>query len=225
MSRSMPTAAAPLTDRPRRPQAERSAETRRRVIEAAIACLHRLGYAATTVSEVALAAGVSRGAMTHQFPTKTDMMLAVVRAVFRQDSDDYQASLRDADPVEWMRQAPTRLWDAVSQPTGVAVMEIMLASRSDPDLATRLREMQGRIDREAFAWMQDRRRAAGLADRPDAEAIHRTFVAAARGLALEALFMNNRAAAEASIAVLAEALVGFYPTLANAAAVDRKAAP
>jgi AcrR family transcriptional regulator len=198
----------------RRPQAERSAETRRRVVEAAIGCLHRLGYAATTVSEVALAAGVSRGAMTHQFPAKTDLMVAVVRAVFRQDSEAYAASLAGADPVEWMRQAPHRLWAVVGQPSGVAVMEIMLASRSDPELATRLREMQERIDREAFAWMQERRRAAGLADRPDAEAIHRTFVAAARGLALEALFMNNREAAEASIAVLAEALAGFYPPLA-----------
>lgn len=208
-------ATATLPDRPRRAQAERSAETRRRVIAAAIERLHRLGYAATTVSEVALAAGVSRGAMTHQFPAKTDLMVAVVRAVFRQDADDYEATLAGADPVAWMRRVPQTLWSVVSQPSGVAVMEIMLASRSDPELAARLREMQGRIDREAFAWMQDRRRAAGLADRPDAEAIHRAFVAAARGLALEALFMDNREAAEASIAVLAEALAGFYPPLAQ----------
>ncbi len=41
---------APLASRPaRRPQAERSAETRARLIAAAIACLHRLGYGATTV--------------------------------------------------------------------------------------------------------------------------------------------------------------------------------
>src|SRR5277367_6449994 len=89
---------ATLSRRPRQSQAERSAGTRARLIEGAIACLHRLGYAATTVSIVAQQAGVSRGAMTHQFPAKTDLMLAVVRAVFDRDSADYQRSAEGLTP-------------------------------------------------------------------------------------------------------------------------------
>ncbi len=203
----------------RRPQAERSAETRARLVAAAIACLHRVGYGATTVTLVAEAAGVSRGAMTHQFPAKTDMMVAVVRSVFRMDSDHYQRSVAELSPVEWMRSLPWIVWDAVSQPSGAAVMEIMLATRSDPELAERLREMQTRIDATAHAWIVERHRAAGLAERPDGEAVHRVFVAAVRGLALESLFMRDREEVEKSIAVLAELLRHLYPAL-NAPAPD-----
>jgi len=54
----------------RRSNAQRSAETRRRLIKAAITCLHVNGYAATTTVAIADKAKVSRGAMLHQFPTK-----------------------------------------------------------------------------------------------------------------------------------------------------------
>lgn len=202
-------AAAP----PRRPQAQRSAETRSRVIAAAIRCLHRSGYAATTVSDVAAEAGVSRGAMTHQFPSKTDLMVEVVRAVFRMDSDYYQQSAAQMSPLEWMRTLPQTTFGAVSQPSGIAVMEVMLASRSDPALADRLRDMQTRIDTAAHAWIVERHRAAGLAERSDGEAVHRVFVAAVRGLALEALFMRNHDEVEAAIAVLGEMLQHLYPAL------------
>ncbi|WP_304190629.1 TetR/AcrR family transcriptional regulator [Phenylobacterium aquaticum] len=195
----------------RRRQADRSTETRDRLIEAAITCLHQRGYAQTTVSVVAEAAGVSRGAMTHQFPAKTDLMVAVVRAVFRKDSDYYEQSIVGVDLVDWMRNLPWTLWGAVSAPSGIAVMEIMLASRSDPQLAERLRDMQMRIDTAAHAWIQDRRRAAGLVERPDGDAIHRLVVAAARGLALEALFRRNSEDVGDSIAVLAELLTHLYP--------------
>lgn len=198
---------------PRRSQAERSADTRARLIEAAIDCLHRLGYAATTVSVVAEAAGVSRGAMTHQFPAKTDLMLAVVRAVFAKDSEQYQRALGLLTPAAWINALPATMWAVISQPSGIAVMEIMLASRSDPDLARRLRQIQQRIDVQAHAWVLARYDEAGVARRPDSEAIHRVFVAAVRGLALEAVFMRNREEVEKSIAILAESLRNLFPDI------------
>ncbi len=197
----------------RRPQAERSATTRAKLIEAAINCLHRLGYSLTGTSLVAEEAGVSRGAMLHQFPTKTDLMLAVVRAVFERDSEHYQQTILTMEPQDWMRAIAETVWEVVSRPSGIAVMEIMLASRSDPDLADKLRTIQSQIDREAHAWVLERQEAAGLQERPDGEAIHRLFVAAARGLALEQLFMNNRGEIKKSVNVLSEVLLHFYPQL------------
>ena len=197
--------------RKRRSQAERSADTRARLIEAAIVCLHRLGYATTTVTEVAREAQVSRGAMTHQFAAKTDLMLAVVRAVFEKDGEHYRRSVDATSPFEWARTLPATMWQVISQPSGVAVMEIMLASRSDPDLAEKLRLIQQKIDVQAHAWVLNRHRKAGIVERPDNEAIHRVFVAAVRGLALEAVFMLNREEVEKSIAVLSEILRHLYP--------------
>ena len=200
--------------RQRRPQAERTAGTRAKVIEAAITCIHRLGYGPTTITVVAQEAGVSRGAVTHQFPAKTDLMIAVLRAVYEQDSEHYERSVAALSPLEWVRALPATMWEAISRPSAIAVMEIMLAARSDPNLAAKLREAQQKIDLEAHAWVLERLQAAGIDDRPDGEAVHRLFVAAVRGLALEAVFMQNRAEVEKSIAVLAETLRHLYPGLA-----------
>ena len=52
--------------------------TRRRVLEAAIVCLVRDGYAATTTAGVAEVAGVSRGALMHQFQTREELVAAAV---------------------------------------------------------------------------------------------------------------------------------------------------
>ena len=199
--------------RVRRPQAERSATTRAKLIDAAIACLHRLGYASTTTSLVAEEAGVSRGAMMHQFPSKTALMLTVVRAVFERDSEHYKQSILTVTPKAWMRSLADTVCEVVGRPSGIAVMEIMLASRSDPDLAGQLREIQLQIDREAHAWVLERHAAAGLQTRPDSEALHRLFVAAARGLAMEELFMRNRGEIKKSIDALGEVLRYFYPEI------------
>jgi AcrR family transcriptional regulator len=211
----MNTPTTPPPRRQRRPQAERTADTQAKLIEAAITCIHRFGYGATTITTVAKEAGLSRGAVTHQFRVKTDLMLAVVRAVFEQDSEHYERSVAALQPVEWLRTLPATMWEVISRPSAIAVMEIMLASRSDPDLADKLRVIQQQIDIQAHEWVLERIQAAKIKERPDGEAVHRVFVAAVRGLALEAVFMQNRAEVEKSIAVLAETLRHLYPGLAR----------
>ncbi len=201
--------------RPRRPQAERSAETRTKLIEATVSCLHRLGYSGTTVSLVAADAGVSRGAMTHQFPTKVDMMLAVVRTEFDEDVAFYEASFAERGLREALADLPMTLWARLNRPAAIAVTEIMLASRSDPDLAARLRAMQSEIDQMARAGIAARMLSAGVASRPDESAIHRLVVAAIRGLSIEALFMRDVAELEASVVVLRTMLGMLYPALAT----------
>jgi AcrR family transcriptional regulator len=210
--RRMDTPKAPAR-RARRPQAERSADTRARLIEAAITCLNRTGYSATTVSTVAEEAGVSRGAMTHQFPAKTDLMLAVVQHVFEQDGSFYNRTIAEMDPVRFLIDLPEMMWGVISRPAGIAVIEIMLASRSEPGLAEPLRQLQSGIDVNAHKWSAERIRAAGIEPHPEAEAIHELYVAAVRGLAIEATFMNNSDGVHRSLRVLSEMMRLFYPEL------------
>lgn len=195
----------------RRPQAERSAETRARLIEAAIICLHRVGYGVTTVGMVADEAGVSRGALTHQFPNKIDLMLAVVRHVFEQEAASYAKALDSKPPAEALLYLPEIMWEVLSQPSAIAVTEIMLATRSDPALSDKLRLMQTEIDIVARDRITRRIAAAGLTDRPDGAAIHRLFVAAVRGLAIEAVSTGDRGRAGESVKVLTEVLGLLYP--------------
>lgn len=197
----------------RRPQAQRSAETQGKLIEAAILCLHRVGFASTTVTMVADEAGVSRGAMSHQYPTKTDLMLAVVEAVYEQDVAAYNQSMAAAPPAQWLATLPSTMWKVISRPSGTAVMEIMLGSRSEPELADKLRAIQNAIDVRAHQWIVDRMTEAGLTDRPDGKAVHRVFVSAIRGLSMEALFRRSPADVKASVKVLEELIGLLYPAV------------
>jgi AcrR family transcriptional regulator len=113
----------------------------------------RSGYAATTTSLVAQRAGVSRGAMLHQFPTKVDLMLYVVRAVYDREVEEYVARLGHIrDLREKLLALPKVAWEVLSRPSGVAVLEVLQGSRSDPELAERLLPMQSMIETESFAW-------------------------------------------------------------------------
>src|SRR3989442_6463844 len=70
------------TVRRHRTQAERSEHTRELLLDATIGCLVELGYARTTVHEICLRAGLSRGAQQHHFTTKAELMAAALQHLF-----------------------------------------------------------------------------------------------------------------------------------------------
>jgi AcrR family transcriptional regulator len=201
--------------RQRRPHAERSAETKAKLVQAAIKCLHRYGYSAASTTMVSDEAGVSRGAMTHQFPSKVDLMLAVVRSVFEGELAEYERLLGSRSPKDSFFAFPAIAWGVLSRPAAIAVTEIMMASRSDPALAAGLAPMQSSIERDAGRGVLHTLRDAGLSDRKDGIAIHRLFVAALRGLAIERLFSRDKSEIEDAVAVLEKVLHLLYPASAN----------
>lgn len=58
----------------------RSEETRHRILEAATNLFSKSGYEATGVAEICQAAGVSKGAFYHHFPTKQAIFLALLNS-------------------------------------------------------------------------------------------------------------------------------------------------
>ena len=64
-----------------RTQAQRSAATQQALLTAARRLWGDRGYAAVSTPEIAQAAGVTRGAMYHQYPDKAKLFLAVLEAV------------------------------------------------------------------------------------------------------------------------------------------------
>src|SRR4051812_14284842 len=66
--------------RQRRTQS-RSAETREKVINAAISLISKVGCSATTTNDIADHAGVSRGALQHHFKSRYDLITAVLDQV------------------------------------------------------------------------------------------------------------------------------------------------
>jgi hypothetical protein len=97
--------------------------------------------------------------MLHQFPTKVDLMLYVVRAVYDREVEEYVARLGHIrDLREKLLALPQVAWEVLSRPSGVAVLEVLQGSRSDPELAERLLPMQSTIETESFAWARRYRR-------------------------------------------------------------------
>jgi AcrR family transcriptional regulator len=62
-------------------QEARSRSTRAKLIRSARALFARRGYAAAPTEEIVRRAGVTRGALYHQFPSKEDLFLAVYEQV------------------------------------------------------------------------------------------------------------------------------------------------
>src|SRR2546430_267272 len=68
----------------RRTQAERTEETRTRILKADAELIRRRGYARFRTADVAAEAGISRGAQLHHFPTKDSLVVATLEHVFEQ---------------------------------------------------------------------------------------------------------------------------------------------
>jgi AcrR family transcriptional regulator len=88
----------------RRTQAERTQETRARILDAAVEVLRKKGYAHFRTADVAKAAGVSRGAQLHHFATKEKLVYATMEHVFHnvlEKSRSRAAALKPGDdPLE-----------------------------------------------------------------------------------------------------------------------------
>jgi len=103
---------------PRRTQSERSRATRDALVAAARKLFGARGYAAVGTEEVVRAAGVTRGALYHQFPDgKRELFEAVYEAVeVDLTKRVVEASLDASDPLGGMRIGGETFLDAALEP-------------------------------------------------------------------------------------------------------------
>jgi AcrR family transcriptional regulator len=143
-------------------QAQKSAATRARLIDATIRCIIRHGYSRTTTPRVAEEAGMSRGAMLHHFESGGALMQAAIAELHEKR---LRAFRRSADnTVHDVRRLVRAYWKQVSGQTFTAFHELALAARTDRDLAEILmpaqEEFRQRWYREAIdmfpEWQDDR---------------------------------------------------------------------
>lgn len=121
-------------------QSLKSAQTRAKLIDAAIRCIVKYGYSSTTTPQVALEAGLSRGAMLHHFENGA----ALIKAAFVELHEKrLRAFGRTADVDHTDVGALVALyWKQVSKPTFIAFHELAMASRTNPELAKILKPLQ-----------------------------------------------------------------------------------
>lgn len=112
----------------RRTQAQRTAGTQTKLLDAAIDCLVEKGFAQTSTQEIARRAGVSRGAQLHHFPTKESLVTAAVgHLVDKRLAEILEANSDGTRGVELLSEA-------FSGPLFFAALELWVAARTDPIL-------------------------------------------------------------------------------------------
>jgi len=114
-----------------------SLEARHKLIEATIACLDKFGYADTSIARIQNQAGVSRGALTHHFPSKEELVIATIdsllETLLRPSLPSKKLSQTDivAD-LRWLARNMT------GTARGRALSEVLMATRTDKKLSARV---------------------------------------------------------------------------------------
>ena len=106
-------------DGTRRTQAERAAETREALIEAARPLFAAQGFAEVALETIVRSAGVTRGALYHHFADKTELFAAVFEKVEGEVAarmGEAIAASNQTDPVEVMRLGADFWLDVCSDP-------------------------------------------------------------------------------------------------------------
>jgi len=96
----------------------RSEATRRQLVTAARALFGARGYAGVGTEEIVRAAGVTRGALYHQFRDKADLFAAVAEEVEAEVAERIAAGAAEAtsDPLAGLRVGARLFLDACAEP-------------------------------------------------------------------------------------------------------------
>ena len=130
----------------RRTQAERSATTRARLLDATVESLADVGYGGTTEAAVAARAGLSKGAHLHHFRTKTELVTAALDRIFHARQQQFvAASERLPEGAELGPAVVDLLWSLFQGASFTAWVELVVAARTDDDLRSRVAELEHRF--------------------------------------------------------------------------------
>jgi AcrR family transcriptional regulator len=164
-------------------QSERSAATRQALLDSTIECLVQLGYENATTTEISERAGLSRGAHLHHFQTRATLIAAAVDDLVRRVAQEM------ADEVDRLPDGPERfgaaldmLWRFFNGPLFMAVLELSMHSRTDPELRAKLEPVEDMVGHVAMPSL--RRAFAGGAEDHRLDSLIIMITSTVRGLAL-----------------------------------------
>ena len=178
---------------PRGPNAERRAATRAKIMEATVKCLAEFGYAATSTPLVAKLAKVSRGSLLHQFPTKVDLIIGVAEYASRTRGALVREQLLPyPDGPERFLRGVDAVWASLQRPEAIALMEVTVAARSDPELGARYPTFADDLDAALHRARVRMAENLGVPERvEEIDTLAHLTRAALYGLAMESAFIGR----------------------------------
>ncbi len=117
-------------------QQKKSSQTRVAILEATIDCLERHGYAQTTMQVIADAANISRGAMTHHYASKQDLISAVIDYLFYRRIAILVNQIAELSETQRVAEnlGIERAWESYFTREYKAYLELNVAARTDAEL-------------------------------------------------------------------------------------------
>ena len=180
----MPRTLGGSARQPPRTQAVRRAETRRALLDATIDCLAEEGYAKTTTRRVAERAGVTPGALQHHFATRAELLGQARRHLgITFAKQMLEGRWSNISSVQLRAQGLLdQMWELLRGPLFAALVELLVAARTDADLRAELADAER--DGASLAAAASRVLNPELAERPGFPELLATVRATMRGLAM-----------------------------------------
>ncbi|TCP41231.1 TetR family transcriptional regulator [Tamaricihabitans halophyticus] len=188
----------------------RSEQTQAKLLQATIDLLVEVGFAHASTPLIARRAGVSRGAQTHHFPTRIQLVTAAIE--WLADRRLAELELAGQDLPGGTRRIPAALdllWTTFGGDLYKAVLELWIASRTDPELRHAVASAERRLGRQLNASL-DRLFGEPLTARPQSAERAQFVLSQLRGLALLDTFDGvSKAHRDAQWAFTRQALITF----------------
>lgn len=177
-------------------QSQRRAQTRSRVLDAAATVFAQRGFSASTVDEIAEAAGVSKGAVYYSFASKDDLFLALLDERVGQRVGAMRATPESPSLQAQAEYAATGFFADLDREKAWVplLLEFLTHAAREPAARAIMSEHYFQASRSAVAEVfQQRVHAAGVPISVPLDAIGSGISALAEGLAIAHLFIPDEA--------------------------------
>lgn len=137
------------TTMPRSTQADRSRDTRGKLMGAVVDCLVDVGWAGTTTTLVSERAGVSRGAQLHHFASRGELVAAAVEHVGVESVRELRERAAALGRPVGTLAVVGLVVDFYVSPLFAAALELWVAARTDAALRELVIPLQAHLGRES----------------------------------------------------------------------------
>lgn len=172
---------------PRGRREERTATSRARILDAAVACLIESGYTGATTLRIQARAGVSRGRLLHHFPSREQLLVAASRHLaterLRRTGERIAGFTGDLTTGQRLDRAIELMWQTFSEPHFWAAVELWTAARTNDDLRAVLLPQEREVGATVRAGM-DRFYGSELAAHPRYVQVRDLLFTSMRGVGL-----------------------------------------
>lgn len=184
-----PRRRGPIRRKGRTPRQDRSTETHRRLLEAAIESLAADGWAGTGLTSVAERAGVSRGAAQHHFGTRDELVAAALAHIPAQRIEEIrQQGQQLPEGPDRLEAVVDLLCDFYSGSLGIATLHLWVGASADPELAQLVRKAEETVSREIYLLALE---LLGLDDNADVRPAIQATLVLVRGFALGSILRDD----------------------------------